>query len=211
LGKVLEFRPKEREAVQGVRNVPLRLAVNGEMPLYEALAAAGEGIRNPKEMALATQKQLELFNAEAGGLLASMIEFHAKRFHEGYYANVDTSGREQDRMIGILSIAIYLTEVMKKMGPRALEKGDSGTAALFDETLEQVQAFLSNGYYTKRPQEVAVKFETLRPALGSCLNRCGMAGEPTDMQGIIGTYVHVLVERSIESFNRMEQACGASI
>ncbi len=189
----------------------MRLAVNGEMPLYEALAAAGEGMRNPKQMVHATEQELGTFNAEAGGALASMIDFHAKRFHEGYYANVDTSGREQDRMIGVLSVAIYLTEAMNKMWPKAKEMGDSGTAALFDETLSQVRTFLSNRFYEKKPQEVARDFESIRHALCSCLKICGLADEPTDMQGIVGTYVHVLVKRSIESFKRMEQACGAGI
>ncbi|MFH0884253.1 MAG: hypothetical protein V1861_00920 [Candidatus Micrarchaeota archaeon] len=181
------------------------------MPLYEAFALAASDLANPASMMIATEQALANFNSEAGSALASKIDFHARRFHEGFYANVDTSGREQDRMIGVLCIAIYLTEVVRKMWPLAKKMGDSGTAALFDETLEHAKTFLSEGYYEKRPQEVARAFESVRPALAACLRRCGMENEPTDMEGIIGTYVNTLVQRSTESFRRLEQSAEASI
>ena len=88
-----------------------------------------------------------------------------------------------------------------RLGPMT----DAGSSALFETTLDNISSFMGPGYYNKTPGEIGDGFSGISDLLGDCLGVLGMRGCSMSLQRIIETRVPELVERTKESFRRLQQ------
>lgn len=175
------------------------------LPIFEGLAEAGSQMREPESVRAALAGKVESFKRGSAAALEEAIDAHARRFHSGFYKYDDPGNLAQKRHIGILSVAIYLTEAVDIMWERLGQRDDAGSSALFETTLDSISAMLGPGYYQKTSGDVGLELAQIKDILDSTLNVLGLPGRIMDVWKIVETNVPELIERTTEHFRRIQE------
>ncbi len=206
-GKLLYLHgPPPRVNEEATADSRVRMRVCGSaVPLFEALALAGSNMAEPAESRAALGTKLEAFRKPARSALESAIETHARNYKSGFYKYDDPGQLEQNRQVGVLSLALYLLDSVDRMWERLGKMDDAGSSSLFEATLDRISALMGPDYYKSTPGGVGAWFSDNADMLGQCLGVLGLRGRVMGLQGIIEATVPELVERTKESFRRLQQ------
>lgn len=204
-GKLLYLHgppPQVKEETTAGSGVRMRVC-GSALPLFEALALSGSNMAEPAESRAALSSKLESFRKPAAPALESAIEGHARNYKTGFYKYDDPGGLEQNRQVGVLSVAIYLLGTVDRMWERLGRMDDAGSSSLFEATLDRITALMGPDFYKSTPGDIGNWFSDNADMLGQCLSVLGLHGRAMSLQRVIESTVPELVERTKESFRHL--------
>jgi hypothetical protein len=199
-------RAPPRVSEETPENSHVRMRVcDTPLPLFEGLAAAGSNMRESASSRAALAEKVSAFKESSSAALEDAIGEHARNFHSGFYKYDDPGSIAQKRQIGILSVAIYLTNAVDTMWEHLGRMDDAGTSALFEAALDNISRLLAPGFNKRTSEEFGRGFEDLKCMLDSSMNVLGMTGRVMDVFRIVESNVPELIDRTKEHFRKISE------
>ncbi len=176
------------------------------MPIQDALAEAASSIPLCDGEKARIKEAVGRFKDKAGEALNEAIAAHAKNCRGGSY-----DSQEEIRVLGNMCVAMYLADCVDRMFPIVMEKGDAGTASLFNIALAHVSGFMDGDFFQFTPGQILTGLKGFHPILSSSLSRCGLdalvwgRGGMPDLSKMYMQYIDEVNRRSEEVLSRLKQ------
>ncbi len=145
------------------------------LPLYEALARVGEGLRPGAGARIALESAHENAARKIRFMAESAIAHYSSKVHRGEYAQKGIEGIKREQITGALAYTFHVQNAISLIFPKVAECDDAGVHALFRSFEEKAAAFLEAGHYFRPVVKTDIEFRReLEPMLLALCSSTGI-------------------------------------